>query len=424
VVNFAAATAVDVVDPAPLVGCDAATGATFPLGVTTVACTASDFSGNAVSGTFTVEVRDTTAPTWATGPEGTTAEATGPGGAVVNYTNPTATDAVSAPTVVCVPPSGSQFALGSTAVTCTASDAAGNANAATFAVTVVDTVAPVVLCGTADGVWRATDASIACTASDGGSGLLNAADAAFELVTNVPAGTETADAATNSREVKDVAGNVTTAGPAGGNKVDKKAPAITITGPAAIGYLLNQAAAASYSCADGGSGVATCAGPVASGGSIDTATPGAKSFTVQAADNVGNTASQTVNYNVVYAAGGTCLGGPSRAILQPVNADGSSVFKQGSTVPAKFRVCDANGVSVGTPGVVTSFSATSSSNASPAAVNEPIVSTTPDTAFRWDAAAQQWIFNISTKNLRAGLRYNYTIGLNDGSQITFSFSLR
>jgi hypothetical protein len=139
---------------------------------------------------------------------------------------------------------------------------------------------------------------------------------------------------------------------------------------------------------------------------------------------VGNVASQAAGYTVAYAVGGTCLGSPSRAILQPVNADGSSVFKQGSTVPAKFRVCDANGNSVGSPGVVTSFTATSASNASPSAVNETIVSTTPDTAFRWDAASQQWIFNISTKNLKAGLRYSYTIGLNDGSQISFSFSLR
>jgi hypothetical protein len=170
--------------------------------------------------------------------------------------------------------------------------------------------------------------------------------------------------------------------------------------------------------------VASCSGPAANGANIDTASVGAKSFVVNAADTVGNTANKTVGYTVAYAVGGTCLGSPSRSILQPVNADGSSVFKQGSTVPAKFRVCDANGNSVGTPGVVVSFAAMSASNAISLTVNETIVSTTPDTAFRWDAAAQQWIFNISTKNLKAGLRYNYTIGLNDGSQISFSFSLR
>jgi hypothetical protein len=422
--TFAAAGAVDVVDPAPTVSCDALSGATFPLGTTTVTCTAVDFTGNSVQAGFTIQVRDTTAPTWTADATSTQAEATGPNGAVVNYGSPTAADAVSPPVVVCAPPSGSQFALGATSVTCTATDAAGNAATKSFNVAVVDSIAPAVTCGAADGVWRATDAAIACTASDGGSGLLNAGDAAFTLNTNVAPGTETDNAVTNSREVKDIAGNTATAGPISGNRVDKKAPAIAITVPAAGSYVLNGAAAANYGCTDGGSGVANCTGPVGSGANIDTATPGAKTFTVTARDAVGNQDSRGVAYTVVYASGSSCLGSPSRGILQPVNADGSSVFKQGSTVPAKFRVCDANGNSIGTPGVVTSFTAASSSNASASIVNETIVSTTPDTAFRWDAAAQQWIFNISTKGLKAGLRYNYTVGLNDGSQITFSFTLR
>jgi hypothetical protein len=50
--------------------------------------------------------------------------------------------------------------------------------------------------------------------------------------------------------------------------------------------------------------------------------------------------------------------------------------------------------------------------------------TAADTAFRWDAANQQWIFNISTKSLAAGNTYVYTITLNDGSSIIFQFGLR
>ena len=67
----------------------------------------------------------------------------------------------------------------------------------------------------------------------------------------------------------------------------------------------------------------------------------------------GQTAQVTIA--VRYADSGACLGAPGHAILPPINADGSSVFKQGSTVPAKFRVCDANGNSIGTPGVVADF---------------------------------------------------------------------
>jgi hypothetical protein len=52
------ATATDVVDPAPEVQCEPSSGSTFPIGVTTVACTATDASGNVVSGSFTVTVVD------------------------------------------------------------------------------------------------------------------------------------------------------------------------------------------------------------------------------------------------------------------------------------------------------------------------------------------------------------------------------
>jgi hypothetical protein len=48
----------------------------------------------------------------------------------------------------------------------------------------------------------------------------------------------------------------------------------------------------------------------------------------------------------------------------------------------------------------------------------------PDTAFRFDPSAQQWIFNISTKNLTAGSTYVFTITLNDGTTIVFQFGLK
>jgi HYR domain len=58
-------------------------------------------------------------------PSDVTVDATGPAGAVVTYTPPTATDedTPSAATLGCSTPSGSTFAIGSTTVTCTATDA-------------------------------------------------------------------------------------------------------------------------------------------------------------------------------------------------------------------------------------------------------------------------------------------------------------
>ena len=55
-VEYAVPTAVDVVDPAPVVGCSPASGTKFPVGATTVTCIASDASGNQSSTSFKVTV--------------------------------------------------------------------------------------------------------------------------------------------------------------------------------------------------------------------------------------------------------------------------------------------------------------------------------------------------------------------------------
>ena len=142
----------------------------------------------------------------------------------------------------------------------------------------------------------------------------------------------------------------------------------------------------------------------------------------------------STNYAITYVAGtlhvifaprGLCDGDLGHSILSPVSPDGSSVFNFRRTVPAKFRVCDANGVSIGTPGTVSSFRIiqTSSGTAS-TVVDLSVDSRTPDAAFRWDPTAQQWIFNIDSSSLSAGLTYVFRIGLADGSNIDFQFGLR
>jgi hypothetical protein len=69
-------------------------------------------------------------------------EANGPSGSVVIF-SPTATDDVDgAVTVICSPPSGTTFPLGTTTVTCTARDHTGNVATASFTVMVQDTTAP------------------------------------------------------------------------------------------------------------------------------------------------------------------------------------------------------------------------------------------------------------------------------------------
>jgi hypothetical protein len=140
------------------------------------------------------------------------------------------------------------------------------------------------------------------------------------------------------------------------------------------------------------------------------------------------------NYAIIYLPGtltitfvqtGLCDGEPGHQILPPIAADGSSAFNSRRTVPAKFRVCDANGVSQGTPGVVSSFRIIAViTGTSTNTVDLPIDSGTPDTTFRWDPTAQQWIFNIDASSLAAGSTYVFRIGLADGSHIDFQFGLR
>lgn len=55
-VSYATPAATDVVDPQPSVVCSPASGTWFPVGTTTVACTASDDSGNSASDSFDVTV--------------------------------------------------------------------------------------------------------------------------------------------------------------------------------------------------------------------------------------------------------------------------------------------------------------------------------------------------------------------------------
>jgi len=78
-------------------------------------------------------------------------------------------------------------------------------------------------------------------------------------------------------------------------------PSIEIVSPVdGAEYTEGQAVTAIYSCTPPeGAGVETCAGPVANGAAIDTATLGPHEFTVDAEDTDSAEASETVNYTVV-----------------------------------------------------------------------------------------------------------------------------
>jgi len=154
---------IDGAEPASNISCSPASGATFPNGVTTVLCIAHDAHFNYASGSFkiTVGVPILHLP----GP--ITVEATSPAGAVVTYT----ATADGADTFSCSPASGSTFPLGTTTVSCAATNAAGTSTGS-FTVKVQDTTPPTINSITAspNNLWpdnhKMVDVTVTVSATD------------------------------------------------------------------------------------------------------------------------------------------------------------------------------------------------------------------------------------------------------------------
>ncbi|MEW6208613.1 MAG: HYR domain-containing protein [Acidobacteriota bacterium] len=115
--------------------CSPPSGSTFPNGATTVTCGGD--GGSPCSFTVTVTGGDAAPPSISCPSDITTAESpAGSGVATVEFTAPQATDDCEIASVICEPPSGSQFEVGTTTVTCAARDESGNTASCSFIVTV------------------------------------------------------------------------------------------------------------------------------------------------------------------------------------------------------------------------------------------------------------------------------------------------
>ncbi|MEA2484260.1 MAG: hypothetical protein QOC55_2207, partial [Thermoleophilaceae bacterium] len=248
----------DATSGASAVLCTKASGAMFAVGHTNVLCTVHDLAGNASTASFMINVVDTTKPVVSV-PGDKTAEATGPNGASVAFAQASASDIVDGFSIAsCDHNSGDTFPLGDTTVTCTKTDAAGNTGSASFKVSVVDTTKPVLAAAhdhtvEATGNDGATDAYDAPTATDVVDGDVNASctpgtGSVFGF------GDTTVDcSATDSHHNTATASFTVTV-------KDTTAPTIEgVRSPGANSFgWNNEPVKVSFTCADGGSGVANC----------------------------------------------------------------------------------------------------------------------------------------------------------------------
>jgi hypothetical protein len=131
-----------------------------------------------------------------------------------------------------------------------------------------------------------------------------------------------------------------------------------------------------------------------------------------AADDAGNSAQCSFNVSVAYSWSG---------LLQPINTDGSSVFKLGSTVPVKFQL---TGASAGIANATAKFSYTKIGSGA-GTVNETVSTASADSGntFRYDATSSQYIFNWSTKGLTSG-NYQLKVDLGDSVSRTVNVGLK
>ena len=119
-------------------------GTVFPKGTTTVTYTATDPAGNSSICSFNVTVVDNVAPAMMNCPSDIMATANASCQATVSWSAPTFTDNCSGGTMTSTRAPGTTFNLGTTAVTYTATDAAGNTSTCTFNVIVQDAIKPVI----------------------------------------------------------------------------------------------------------------------------------------------------------------------------------------------------------------------------------------------------------------------------------------
>jgi uncharacterized repeat protein (TIGR01451 family) len=291
--------------PAPTVDCKIGATSitsphTFPVGTTTVQCTATNGVGSPASCSFDVTVNDNQTPTISCPADITTNAASGSCDATVNVGTPTVNDNDPNVTVNGVrsdsQPLNAPYPKGTTTITWTATDTAGNSASCQQTVTVNDATAPVITLNGASSMTVECHDSFTdpgATANDTCDGSV-AVNVSGSVNVNVP-GTYTL-----TYNASDSSGNAATPVTRTVTVVDTIAPVITVNGanPMTVEChttFTDPGATATDACDTNV--------PVSTSGSVNTNVPGTYTLTYNASDDSGNNATPKTRTVIVVDTG-------------------------------------------------------------------------------------------------------------------------
>lgn len=194
------------------------------------------------------------------------------------------------------------------------------------------------------------------------------------------------------------------------NNTDLTPPTLTMPN-LAPSYVYNSSLTLTFGATDPLAGIysiqATLNGvPVNSGQTVVLNQPGINTFTLTATDNVGNVATQSATFLVLY----NWLG-----LNPPIPSSGIGIFKDGTTIPLKFQLTDALGNYVTTANATLTVQMLSNSIPVGTPITAiPASSANTGNAFRYMSPPNRYMYNLSTTSLSTGT-WQLQVHLNDGS---------
>ena len=226
---------------------------------------------------------------------------------------------------------------------------------------------------------------------------------------------ETQQTTTADGSCKDLAGNQGT-GSFGPINIDTTGPAIVVVSPQnGQFFVLNQQITPDFTCGEGAGGIDAAACTITPSADPYTATPlGPGTFSVNATDDAGNSASASVQYSVIYKFTG---------FLAPLQTAGtnsdSGSFNAGNIIPVEWQLQDAGDVYFSDLATLRTIQAFPNATCSggPAGTATALYDSSNGTgqlAFSYDMPNNRFVFNWDTTGLSAGC-YNLVVTPDDAT---------